>query len=90
MNLGRTETIDGAKCWPVRRAPGGISAFPSLEIEFDGNEPQRFHPVNCPRPFLLCPLVGANHDSHADIFSHPSVAHPTHCKIAPVLSECVQ
>ena len=32
MNLGRAERIDGADCWRVEKAPGGISSFPSYSV----------------------------------------------------------
>jgi hypothetical protein len=46
MNLGRGERIDGADCWRVERAPGGLSSFPTYSIEFEGTGLQEFHPVH--------------------------------------------
>ena len=46
--LGRClqERIDGADCWRVDKAPGGISSFPMYTVEFEGTGPQAFHPVH--------------------------------------------
>jgi hypothetical protein len=46
MNLGPTTRVWGADCWAVDRAPGGIAAFPTLEIEFAGAAPQTLHAIH--------------------------------------------
>lgn len=45
--VGVPERIDGADCWRVARAPPeGISAFPSLHIQFQGTELIEFSPLH--------------------------------------------
>lgn len=46
MNLGPTTRVWGADCWAVDRVPGGIAAFPTLEIEFAGAAPQTLHAIH--------------------------------------------
>lgn len=46
MNLGPTTRVLGADCWAVDRVPGGIAAFPTLEIEFAGAAPQTLHAIH--------------------------------------------
>ena len=62
MILGNAMRWEGADCWPVERAPGGIASFPTITIRFAGSAAQQLHAVH----YMFEHNIGWYDDPEAD------------------------